>query len=221
MYLDPNGHIAFWLLAGIIVGAIGLVCGGVYAGTKSYDAGHRGWELVGDVALGAVVGGAIGFAIGALFGATASGALTGSFTATVKEVFAGLARVYQMAKYGGGVAAGYMVLDNLHNSFKPAQHIFWSGGDIVMNKALNYAQTSGGITLNMTRLGRYLTQYNFSRQLWEIASANYANQVLSGNIFCVVANLNNIDANSIWLKIEHTILIKKSIEIIYIITGGT
>jgi len=43
---------------------------------------------------------------------------------------------------------------------------------------------------------------------------------LSGNIFCVVANLNNINANSIWLKIEYPILIKKSIEIIYIITGG-
>lgn len=61
-----------------------------------------------------VGGGAVGFAVGALLGAGISGALTGSFASGVKEVVAGGIRVYQMAKYGGGTAAVYMILDNLY-----------------------------------------------------------------------------------------------------------
>ena len=56
-YIDPSGHIAFWLACGLVLGAIGLIGGGTYAGIKSYEAGNTGWDLVGDIALGAVVGG--------------------------------------------------------------------------------------------------------------------------------------------------------------------
>ena len=34
-YYDPSGHIALWLLGGIVLSAIGLIGGGVYAGVKS------------------------------------------------------------------------------------------------------------------------------------------------------------------------------------------
>ena len=35
---------------GIVLGAIGLIGGGVYAGVKSSQAGNTGWDLVGNIA---------------------------------------------------------------------------------------------------------------------------------------------------------------------------
>ena len=34
-YYDPSGHIALWLLSGIVLGVIGLVGGGAYAYSES------------------------------------------------------------------------------------------------------------------------------------------------------------------------------------------
>ena len=58
-----------WLIGGIVLGASGLIGGGVYAGVKSSQAGNTGWDLVGDIALGVLIGGVVGFAAGALLGA--------------------------------------------------------------------------------------------------------------------------------------------------------
>ena len=180
-YYDPSGHIALWLLCGIILGAIGLIGGGIYAGVKSSRAGNTGWDVVGDVALGGLIGGAIGFTVGALIGAGISGALTGSFASPVKDVIAGGIRIYQMAKCGGATAAGYMVLDNLSNSFHNYLHVFWSGGDVAKERAMSFAQNNGGITLEMTRLGKYLEKKPYNPDAWMYASQNFANQVRYGD----------------------------------------
>ncbi len=217
MYVDPSGHIAFWLLAGIVVGTIGLIGGGTYAGIKSYEAGNAGWDLVGDIALGALVGGAVGFAAGALAGAGISGALTGSFASSVKNVIAGGIRVYQMAKYGGGTAAAYMMLDNLYQSFNHTQHVFWSGGDIAMNRALDYATRTGGTTLEMTGTGAYLSTY-FSGQYynplaWNIASQNFANQVGAGETVRAILYYPGMRESAIWFD-ELQILLERLAEIV-------
>ena len=214
---DPSGHIALWLLGGIVLGAIGLIGGGVYAGVKSSQAGNSGWSLIGDIALGSIVGGVAGFAAGALLGAGISGALTGSFASSVKDVIAGGIRVYQMAKYGGGAAASYMMLDNLSQSFHHTEHVFWSGGDIAMNRALDYASQNGAKTLEMTNTGSYLSTYfsgeSFNPLAWNIASQNFANQVHYGETVRAILYYPGMRETAIWFS-EEVILLKRLVEII-------
>jgi len=194
-----------------------LVGGGAYAYSESKKQGNTGWDLVGDIALGALIGGAVGFAAGALLGAGISGALTGSFASGVKDVVAGGIRVYQMAKYGGGTAAAYMMLDNLYQSFHHTQHVFWSGGDIAMNRAMDYATQNGATTLEMTGTGAYLQTY-FSGQYynplaWNIASQNFANQVHYGETVRAILFYNDMRQGAIWFS-EEAILLERLAEII-------
>ena len=66
MNVDPTG--TFFLMA-LLIGLIaGAVIGGAVNGVTAYNNGARGWELVGQIALGAVVGGVIGAAAGAVVG---------------------------------------------------------------------------------------------------------------------------------------------------------
>ena len=212
-YYDPSGHIALWLLCGIILGAIGLIGGGIYAGVKSSRAGNTGWDVVGDVALGGLIGGAIGFTVGALIGAGISGALTGSFASPVKDVIAGGIRIYQMAKCGGATAAGYMVLDNLSNSFHNYLHVFWSGKDFAKERAMSFAQNNGGITLEMTRLGKYLETKPYNPDAWMYASQNFANQVRYGDTVRAILYYGQMRPDAIWFS-EEAILIQRLVEII-------
>ena len=99
MYYDPDGHIAFFVLTAII----GAVIGGVAAGVTAYNAGARGWELVGWTALGIVGGGAIGAAAGA----GAAMLLTGKATATIAATYHGfqsLAWAYTLGGAGGALS---------------------------------------------------------------------------------------------------------------------
>ena len=96
MYIDPTGTFFFTtLLIGLIAGA---VIGGAVNGVIAYNNGARGWDLVGQIALGAVVGGVIGAAAGAVVGA--GGAIMGMG-----------ANLLGMGLNGGGLAlANGMVL---------------------------------------------------------------------------------------------------------------
>jgi RHS repeat-associated protein len=67
-YTDATGHCPMCIGAGI-----GAVVGGVGAGMLSYNAGVRGWDLVGDVLFGVGAGGLAGSGVGALVGAATGG----------------------------------------------------------------------------------------------------------------------------------------------------
>ena len=86
MGCDPSGNFAIttMIILGLI--AVGAVVGGTVTGTKAYEEGARGWELVGWTALGAVGGGAVG-------------GLVGTFAA---PVIAGTLGAGAMALAGGG-----------------------------------------------------------------------------------------------------------------------
>ena len=115
-YVDPTGHIAFFLVCGLVIGAIGLIAGGTYVGVTSYNAGNRGWNLVGDIVTGAVVGGIIGFAIGAVFGLAVSSLLAGSFFASCGQVYVGLQGLAWAYTLGGPVAAITYMTNNFLTS---------------------------------------------------------------------------------------------------------
>lgn len=98
MYVDSNGHFAFFILAAIIGGVIG----GIGAGVTAYADGARGWELVGWTTLG-LVGGAVA---GGCLGATAAWMLTGTATASVTATYYGfqsLAWAYTLGGVGGAL----------------------------------------------------------------------------------------------------------------------
>lgn len=126
---------------------------------------------------------------------------------------AGGIRVYQMAKYGGATAAGYMMLDNLSNSFNNSLHVFWSGGDVAKNRAMSFAQNNGGITLEMTRLGKYLETKPYNPDAWMYASQNFANQVRYGDTVRAILYYNGMRPDAIWFS-EEAILIQRLVEII-------
>lgn len=212
MYADPSGHFPFLLLTALVGLAIGA---GVGLGVGLSN-GHTGWELAGDIALGGLIGGVAGLAIGA----GVSGLLTGSFFSSVGAVKTGAVLTYQMAKVGGLGAAMVMMGDNFSNAIHHTTHVFWSGGDISMNGGNYLAKDVGGTTLEMTRLGQYLTNHSAKYEAWKIASANFANQVPNGSTVFAMQNINGISITSTWATTEYPILVRKAVEIIYEIIGG-
>lgn len=217
MYFDPSGKFPFLITLAII----GLVVGaGVGAGV-GLSQGHTGWQLVGDIALGGLIGGVAGL----LIGAGISGALTGSFFSSWTGVKAGAQLVYGMYKVGGAAAAGYMMLDNLGHSFSQFTHVFYSGGyvdnqgnvvDVSKNRAAELANAIGGKTIDMTRIGTYLTKMGYSsdHSAWTYASANFANQVPHLGKVHAILYYPGMSEASVWLTTELPSLVKRLIEII-------
>ena len=66
MNVDPNGTFILSLFL-ICLGA-GMVAGAVTGGITAYNNGYRGWDLVGQIALGGLTGAAIGAAVGLVAG---------------------------------------------------------------------------------------------------------------------------------------------------------
>ena len=220
-YCDPSGHvIEFWLAAGLFLGAAGLVAGGIYAGASSYNSGNRGWDLVGDIASGALSLGIAGFAVGAWIGAFGGALFAGNLFAQASSVFAGATYAWEMLLAGGMTPTLYMLGSNLSNSFHYTTHVFWSGGKSIEELSSVFATSLNGTTLQMTKLGQYLNSIDASRQLWEIASKNFANQVPHGSIIYTIQSINGLDPYCIWLNAEYPILKEKLEIIIYIILGG-
>ena len=205
---------------------IGLVVGAGIGAGVGISNGHSGWQLVGDIALG----GLIGFVSFALIGATISGALTGSFFSSWTCVKAGGHLVYGIFKAGGmfkgGIsAAGYMMIDNLGHSFSSFTHVFYSGGyvnengdviDISKFRAAVLAKSLGGKTIDMTRLGMYLTKmgYPSNHATWTYASANFANQVPTNGIVHAVLYYPGMIETSVWMTTELPELLRRFINII-------
>src|SRR5690554_6823952 len=87
MYLDPSGHFFIsFLVASMIVGA---VIGGTVSGYNAYQSGERGWDLVFDIAGGAIMGSAVGaaLALGGAAGLAATGATVAGFGLSTAAAF--------------------------------------------------------------------------------------------------------------------------------------
>ena len=89
MYIDRDGNFAISIfIAGIIIGGI---LGGVTRGVSAYTNGSRGWDLVGEIAIGTasgmVIGGAAG-AVAAMGGAYLAGGMTSVFSKFTTDLFA-------------------------------------------------------------------------------------------------------------------------------------
>ena len=89
MYIDRDGNFAISIfIAGIIIGGI---LGGVTRGAIAYNDGARGWDLVGEIAIGTaagiVIGGAAG-AVAAMGGAYLAGGMKSVISKFTTDLFA-------------------------------------------------------------------------------------------------------------------------------------
>ena len=140
---------------------------------------------------GALSFAAIGAGAGALF--------AGSFLANFGAIKTGALLAWKMIGAAGFGAAGTMLIDNLQNAVRYSTHIFWSGGERPQNVGEYLAKNLGGITLEMTRLGKYLSSLSdFNLDAWRIASSNFANQVQNGSTVFVIHSSAGIGIQSIW-----------------------
>ena len=213
-YYDPSGHLAF-LLAMAIVGA---ACGFGIAAYKDYQA--DGIWFNGNIGgyFAYTLGGAL---LGAGVGAGVSALLTGSFASSIGAVKTGAMLTYQMYSAAGLGAAKAMMQSNFSNALHYSTHVFWSGGELSMNSAKYLAQDIGGTTLEMTKLGQYLSKLpSFNAEAWRIASTNFANQVPGGSTAFTVLNSAGPRLDSIWVTVEHPILLKKILDLIVVMVNG-
>ena len=219
MYVDSEGNIAFCILCGLILGGAGLIGGGIYSGIKSYDNGRRGWKLIGSIAIGSLIGGALGFCAGTLVGAGFAGFTAGQFGASVSQVCVGVKTLYALGKNIGIMASIYGVCDNFMNAINNYTHVFWSGY-YTQEAGNNLANDVGGKTIEMTKLGNYISGIENANEkgYWELASRLFANQVKYGDTAYVILNYPLRDGN-IWETVEQPML-KEVVEIIEIILGG-
>lgn len=115
MYLDSTGEFAISIfVAGIIIGGI---LGGVTRGAIAYNDGARGWDLVGQIAIGTasgmIIGGAAG-AIAASGGLFLTGGMSSVFSKFTTDIFAltafgtpiGTWEDYAIAFIFGGLSQG-------------------------------------------------------------------------------------------------------------------
>ncbi len=108
---------------------------------------------------------------------------------------------------------------SLNRDAKGGGRVFWSGGDNAMNVAMNYAKSTGGTTLEMTRAGQNLQNlittrnipWSEARPMWERLSSVYARGANGTVHFFPGAT---VKPESIWLNIEKPILINNGVKII-------
>ncbi len=114
MYVDPDGHMPFFILTMLI----GAALYGTYRGIKAYNNGVRGGQLVGEIGLEIVIGGAIGAAVG-----LATGILfAAKATASISAVWAGAKVIGTAYMIGGPGAASYYIYNNMYK--------WWNGYDL-------------------------------------------------------------------------------------------
>jgi RHS repeat-associated protein len=95
------------------------------------------------------------------------------------------------------------------------ERVFWSGGNIAKNSAMDFAKANGMKTLEMTVPGRFMNSINpilpknISRHIWDDLSRNFASGA-SGNIN-VFQNSSGVSLKSTWKRIEYPILQKYNI----------
>ncbi len=214
MYCDPNGHVALFL----ITMGIGAIVGLIIAAVKDYkdDEESNVWSYI-----GWTLGGA---AIGAIVGLATAATLAGHFTASIGNVITGVKTLIEIKETIGLAAFGYAIIDNWDNAINGFTHVFWSGKDLAENGARYLANDVGGKTLEMTRLGQYLSKNfsgdNFNLAAWQAGSRFFANQVIINDTVFFVQNMYEFNMLSTWATIENPILLQKFVEIIKVVFGG-
>ena len=142
--------------------------------------------------------------------------LAGSATASTAAVVTGAKLFTAMVGSGGIVAGGKMILDNVSQAINNNSQVFWAGGDAAKNAAQQVANNIdvAGKTLDMTRVGQYLEQINATREVWQSASANFANVAnSSGSMIYSIQNIQGVYLQSIWVTTEYPLM--SSAHIIY------
>ena len=198
---DSTGHLPFFVFTAII----GAVAGAIVGGVRAANSGNSVWK-------GALSGAAIGGAIGLGAGAAAGAALAGSAAASTGSVLLGAQALATTVESAGVVGGAKMIADNISQTVTRNAQVFWSGGDTVKNAAKQVANSVGGKTLEMTRVGIYLEKTNAPYSAWQAASANFANVAVnaSPNIYSV-QNAAGIRLQSIWATVEYPVLQGKEI----------
>mgnify|MGYP000854515064 CR=1 FL=1 len=80
------------------------------------------------------------------------------------------------------------------------------------NTAAKVAETVGGKTLEMTRTGQYLEKINATSELWDKASANFANVARAGqNAIYSIQNAAGVRLASTWARTEYPLVYAKNI----------
>ena len=106
--------------------------------------------------------------------------------------------IYNTAKEGGKAAA------------KGGGRVFWSGGDVAKNAAMDFAKSNGMKTLEMTTGGRIMNSVSpylprsISSPIWDGLSRNFGRGA-SENIN-VFQNAAGVSLKSTWRRIEYPIL---------------
>lgn len=96
--------------------------------------------------------------------------------------------------------------------------MFWSG-EGAMDAAMNYAKSTGGTTLEMTRAGQNLQNliqtrnipWSEARPMWQRLSTKFA-QGAEGAVHFFPST--TVNPGSIWLNVEKPILINNGVKII-------
>ncbi|HEX8576639.1 MAG TPA: hypothetical protein VF677_10145 [Flavobacterium sp.] len=110
----------------------------------------------------------------------------------------------------GGGSGSIKGLKNLLKGAQGGERVFWSGGDIAKNAAMDFAKSNGMKTLEMTKRGRimnFISPYlprSISGPIWDSLSKNFARGA-SGDIN-VFQNAAGVSLKSTWRRIEYEIL---------------
>jgi hypothetical protein len=93
--------------------------------------------------------------------------------------------------------------------------VFWSGGDLAKNAAINFAKANGMTTLEMTRAGQNLTKltqdlpWDQAKPMWERLSSAYAKGA-KGNVHVFQNATDGVSLKSIWRTHEFPNLVGKN-----------
>ena len=118
----------------------------------------------------------------------------------------GLSRVLSVK----GVRSEQEVLAGVASVAAKGGRVFWSGGDIAKNSAMNFAKANGMKTLEMTTSGRIMNTVSpylprsISSPIWDGLSKNFARGATGSiNVF---QNVAGVSLKSTWRRIEYPIL---------------
>jgi hypothetical protein len=130
-----------------------------------------------------------------------------------------LGEIGKLGEAAGDVGKVAEDATKLEEAAKGGGRVFWSGGEEAMNAAANYAKSTGGTTLEMTRAGQNLQNLIMTRNIpwseakpmWERLSSVYARGA-NGTVHFFPGT--TVNPGSIWLNVEKPILINNGVKII-------